>query len=344
MGDLRCGILLEVVRRQHILVCCHKRFEKSPGSARDLPQSQRLGRRNLRDGLNARRKADIARDSGRDQPQRDERRRNRPTSAPEHDRQKQRRRGEGKRPRHSDGEPLEIETLCRRGLRRGSPLEQVSVTDQEPPQRPRDGVAHRPGLIRQKRNIQRRQCRRETEIPPERSQVPGYRNTRTTSRNCRDHGYERSQNNGREHERRPDKRRFKRQRPADRQRQKASGRAQRSTQVVDHLPATDPRQFVPGGRRPAAFACETENPRQELPVSASPAVVTQGAHIVSRRKIVHDFDVRREARARERPLEQVMAQQGRIRSPARKDAFERIEIVDAFSCVRAFAEQVLVDV
>ena len=81
-----------------------------------------------------------------------------------------------------------------------------------------------------------------------------------------------------------------------------------------------------------------------MPVSARPAVMTPGAHIVSRRKIVHDFDVRGEARARERPLEQVMAQQGRVRSPARKDALERIKIVDAFSCVRALAEQVLVDV
>ena len=74
---------------------------------------------------------------------------------PENERQKQRRRGEDKRSRHSDGEPLEIETLCCRGLRCGSPLEQMSAADEKPPERPRDGVAHRPGLIRQKRNIQR---------------------------------------------------------------------------------------------------------------------------------------------------------------------------------------------
>ena len=72
--------------------------------------------------------------------------------------------------------------------------------------------------------------------------------------------------------------------------------------------------------------------------------MTPSAHIVSRRKIVHDFDIRGEARACERPLEQVMAQQGRVRSPARKDVLERIKIVDAFSSVRALAEQVLVDV
>ena len=58
----------------------------------------------------------------------------------------------------------------------------------------------------------------------------------------------------------------------------------------------------------AAIAGETENPGQELPVSARPAVVTLGAHVVSRRKIVDDLDIRGEARARESPLEQVMAQ------------------------------------
>src|SRR5208282_2028633 len=98
--------------------------------ARDLTQGQRLGLRNLRDGLDARRKADVTRDSGRNQPQRDKRRRNRPTSMPDKERQKQRCRGEDKRPRHSDRKSLEIETLCRRGLRRGGPLEQMSATDQ----------------------------------------------------------------------------------------------------------------------------------------------------------------------------------------------------------------------
>jgi hypothetical protein len=56
---------------------------------------------------------------------------------------------------HSHGESPEIETLCRRRLRRRSPLEQMSVRDAKPPQRPHDGVAHQPGLIRQKSNIQR---------------------------------------------------------------------------------------------------------------------------------------------------------------------------------------------
>src|SRR5208283_1962657 len=109
--------------------------------------------------------------SRRKQPKRHQRRRNQPTSMPEKERQKQRCCGEDKRSRHSDGEPLKIETLRGRSLCRGSPLEQVSATDKKPPQRPRDRVAHQPGLIRQERDIQQRQGRCETEISPQRSQV-----------------------------------------------------------------------------------------------------------------------------------------------------------------------------
>jgi hypothetical protein len=138
--------------------------------------------------------------------------------------------------------------------------------------------------------------------------MPRQRHAWTAARNRRDHRYETWQNNGRERERRPDERGFKRKHPACRQRQKARGRADRPTQIVDHLPATDPRKCVPDAGLLTSLGGETENPRQELPVSARPAVVTPGAHIVSRRKIVDDLDIRGEARARESPLEQVMAQ------------------------------------
>ena len=87
-----------------------------------------------------------------------------------------------------------------------------------------------------------------------------------------------------------------------------AGATKRSTQVVDHLPATDPRKLVLDARRADANTGETENPGQELPVSARPPVMTLGAHIVSRRKIVHHLDIRGEARSRESPLEQIMAQ------------------------------------
>ena len=72
--------------------------------------------------------------------------------------------------------------------------------------------------------------------------------------------------------------------------------------------------------------------------------MTLSADVVSRREFFDDFDVRGEARASERPLEQVMAQQSRVRGPAREGALERIEIVDALAGVRPLAEHVLIDV
>ena len=55
----------------------------------------------------------------------------------------------------------------------------------------------------------------------------------------------------------------------------AVGRGEGSPQIVDHLPAADPRKFAvrPTPRR--AFAGETENPGQELPVAARPAVMAR---------------------------------------------------------------------
>ena len=81
-----------------------------------------------------------------------------------------------------------------------------------------------------------------------------------------------------------------------------------------------------------------------MPVASRPAVMALSADVVSGREFLDDFDIRGEARARESPLEQVMAQQSRVRRPAGEGALERVEIVDALSRVRPLAEHVLVDV
>ena len=71
----------------------------------------------------------MTRYSGRNYPQDDERRRDRPTSMPAKERQKKPCPSEDKRSTHSDGEPLQIETLCRRSLCRRSRLKQMSASD-----------------------------------------------------------------------------------------------------------------------------------------------------------------------------------------------------------------------
>ena len=91
--------------------------------------------------------------------------------------------------------------------------------------------------------------------------------------------------------------------------------------------------------RPAA-----ENPRQQLPVAARPAVVAQGADIVARRKFLDDLDIGGEAGAGEHALEQIVAEQRRIRRAAGQRGLESVDVVDALAGIGAFAEQVLIDV
>ena len=66
--------------------------------------------------------------------------------------------------------------------------------------------------------------------------------------------------------------------------------------------------------------------------------------VVARGKVLDDFNVRGEARASERPLEEIMAQQSRVRRPSCEGGLERIDIVDALARIGALAKHVLIDV
>ena len=128
------------------------------------------------------------------------------------------------------------------------------------------------------------------------------------------------------------------------ERQDCGRRGEGAAQIVDHLPATDSRKRVVGATRVRAIPGEAENPRQQLPIAASPALMTSGAHIVARRKFLDDLDVGREARARKRPLEEIMAQQGCVGRPPGERRLEVVDFVDAFARIGTLAEHVLIDV
>ena len=52
-----------------------------------------------------------------------------------------------------------------------------------------------------------------------------------------------------------------------------------------------------------------EEPRQQLPVAARPAMLARGGHVVARGKLLDDLDVGGEPGARKDALEQVVAEQ-----------------------------------
>ena len=69
---------------------------------------------------------------------------------------------------------------------------------------------------------------------------------------------------------------------------------------------------------------------------------TRRRHVVARWKFFDDLDVGDEPGPRVGSLEQIVAQQGAVRHPARKRAFEGVQIVDPLAGVRALPKQILV--
>ena len=73
-------------------------------------------------------------------------------------------------------------------------------------------------------------------------------------------------------------------------------------------------------------------------------MVAKGGDVIAGREILDDLHVRGQAGAGEDPLEQVVAEEGRLGHAAGQRRFEGVDVVDALARVGAFAEQVLVDV
>ena len=86
------------------------------------------------------------------------------------------------------------------------------------------------------------------------------------------------------------------------------------------------------------------DPGQELPVAARPAMLALGGDVVAGRELLDDLDVGREARAGEDAFEEIVAEQGVLRHAPGERRLEGIDVVDALAGVGALAEQVLVDV
>ena len=62
--------------------------------------------------------------------------------------------------------------------------------------------------------------------------------------------------------------------------------------------------------RPPIRSRPAENPRQQLPIAAHPAVLARNFHVVTRREFLNDFDVGCKRRACEGALQQIVAEDG----------------------------------
>ena len=65
---------------------------------------------------------------------------------------------------------------------------------------------------------------------------------------------------------------------------------------------------------------------------------------IARRVVVENFDIRHKTSARERPLDEVVTEQRVVGKAPFGRASKDIDVVDALSCERPLAEQILIDV
>src|SRR5204863_438628 len=82
-------------------------------------------------------------------------------------------------------------------------------------------------------------------------------------------------------------------------------RRRRAPQGIQHLPPADQWQRAAAAGHVIAPA---QDPRQQLPVAARPAMLARGSYVVSRRKLLNDLDVGNKTGARKYPFEQIVAE------------------------------------
>ena len=149
--------------------------------------------------------------------------------------------GDDDRPGHLAIEAEKVEPRTDRCLRRGNPFEEMPAGNEQPGQGPYDGVGHQPRLMRKEADHERRLGESEAEIGAKRAEVAAHGDSRPPRDDGSDDGDQGRQYNRREYEESPNRRRLERQGPSRQQGEDCSRSRQRTSQIVEHLPAADRR-------------------------------------------------------------------------------------------------------
>ncbi len=230
-----------------------------------------------------------------------------------------------------------VSAACFWAVGRCGPLQQVPVAEQHPPQGADDGVDHQRRLVaeedrdRGRHGSSRRVGRRPATASQLRPVMPaGARRTRAGTSHAK---------GGRRNDRRGERASTaglpgpaeRRARPADRPPGARAKSERRRLSSIFHSPS---------GVRPVA----AQNPGQQLPVAAGPAVGSRGRGGVGRGMVLDHLHVGDQPCACVVTFEQVVAEDGVLRDPSGQGGGEGIDVVDALAGEGALPEQVLVDV
>ena len=345
VGEVRCattgfGIVLEIVRRQHVVGRRDEGLEEAPGAPRDQPQARAHLRRRQGScaawprGERLAHKASAGaadhstakgRMSGHDAGDN--------ASAPAARRQPE---------RHAAGHlPIEAAQIQARRLRRlggRGPLQQVA------PRRtaaPGSGRSRRPcatpdraGTRARSRSAGPPAADRRRACADACASAMSERRGRRANSGARNGGIASAARTSRTAAAAASGSGSSQHRPSAASVAGASSERRRLSSILPSRPAAPP----------AAGALVAEHPRQQLPVAARPAMLAFGGDVVAGRKFLDHLDVGSQSGAGEDALEQIVAEHGVVRHPAGERGLEGIDVVDALAGVGAFAEQVLVDV
>ena len=335
------GVFLEIVGRQEIVIRRHEGLEEAPGAPRREPQGPRVVARNAQMPQRARRTAGKSRDKGREDPKHGERRGNRPGAVPGiyNKCAGERREGEAGGDLRNQAAPVEPVLAAR--LRRRHPFEQASAANEEPKNRTCDGIDHDPGLMRQKGQQKGALHHAELDIARHAAPVIAQGDADTARHQHRKRRQQCRQSNKQENERRPIRRLAKRQEPAEQQGEQRRRRRQRAAQIVEQLPAPGERYRGAAARR---FGPASEDPWQQLPVAAHPAMLARRGDVVARGKFLDHLDVGGQTGAGENAFKQIVAENRVDRNAPIERRVEGIDVVDAFADIGALVVKVLIDV
>ena len=326
VGGLLVGLLLVVVDGEPLIVWPDELVEEAPGAACQEAQLLALWIGDLL-GSYPHRSAHPPRHLGGQEPEGEQRRRHdeRGRRAPREERRGPEREQRGRRQRRPEHRARRSRGEAERRVRGADPLQQVLARDGLPNAHAHDRVDDQDGLVREEHD--REPAARQGLGPP----PPG--------------GDE-PQRRGREHERerreRPEDGAAREPEPAEHEQREREGRDQAAPQVVGDLPAIDERELVPESL-PALRGDLGQEPGQQLPVTAQPAVHAHGIRGVVLRIAFEEHDVGGQRRATVDPLEEVVADERVLRDATFDAAHERVHVVDAFADVDPGTEEVLID-
>jgi ABC-type lipoprotein export system ATPase subunit len=221
--------------------------------------------------------------------------------------------------------------------------EEVPLRDVEPHERAHHGVCHEPGLVGQ--HGDRHECLGKSHdgVVAHRAQVAALRDSPPPGNDAvedRDQGRHR---HGAHEETGPQERRNARQGPRRRRQEKRRWGNEASTKIVDHLPSAQGGDARP--RSPASgVARVAQDPGDELPVAAHPAMLAARGHLVVRGELLEEIHVRQQPGACEQALEEIVAEKRVLRCLSVERRLEGLDVVDPLPGVGPFFEEVLVHI